>query len=117
MTRDNRDRLALFARHPIEVRRLALNMDQIERYRPPPNFAKETDSRYAAYASQFGPQCWELDALNPTIIADLIRAEVEGMIDPDIWEAARAEESVNRTLLQAASENWAFVENLLGGGA
>jgi hypothetical protein len=116
MTRDNRDRLALFARHPIEVRRLALNMDQIERYRPPPNFAKETDSRYAAYASQFGPQCWELDALNPTIIADLIRAEVEGMIDPDIWEAARAEESVNRTLLQAASENWALVENLFEGG-
>jgi hypothetical protein len=49
MTRDNRDRLAMFARQGVEVRRLALNMEQIERYRPPPNFAKETDSRYAAY--------------------------------------------------------------------
>jgi hypothetical protein len=117
MTRDNRDRLALFARQPIEVRRLALNMDQVERYRPPPNFAKETDSRYAAYVENFGEECWELDALDPRIIADLVRAEVERMIDPDIWEAAREEESANRALLQAASENWAFVENLLGGGA
>jgi hypothetical protein len=46
MTRDNRDRLTMFARRDVEVRRLALNMDQIERFRPPPNFAKETDSRY-----------------------------------------------------------------------
>jgi hypothetical protein len=92
-------------------------MDQVERYRPPPNFAKETDSRYAAYVENFGEECWELDALDPRIIADLVRAEVERMIDPDIWEAAREEESANRALLQAASENWAFVENLLGGGA
>ena len=34
MTRDNRDRLSLFARQEIEVRRLALNIDQVLRYRP-----------------------------------------------------------------------------------
>ena len=76
MTRDNRDRLAMFARQGVEVRRLALNMDQIERYRPPPNPAKETDTRYAAYAKQFGRECWELDALVPTVIANLIPTEV-----------------------------------------
>ena len=65
MTRDNRDRLALFARGDVEVRRIALNLDQVELYRPPPNPAKETDSRYAAYARQFGTECWELDALEP----------------------------------------------------
>ena len=48
MTRDNRDRLALFARGDVEVRRIALNLDQVELYRPPPNPAKETDTRYAS---------------------------------------------------------------------
>jgi hypothetical protein len=115
MTRDNRDRLAMFARQGVEVRRLALNMEQIERYRPPPNFAKETDSRYAAYAEKFGRECWELDALDPVVIAELIRGEVEGMIDPDIWNAARREEAANRALLEATSGNWATVENLLRG--
>jgi hypothetical protein len=63
MTRDNRDRLAMFARRGVEARRLALNMDQVERYRPPPNFAKETDTRYPACVKDFGERCWELDAL------------------------------------------------------
>jgi hypothetical protein len=40
MTRDNDDRLALFARERIDVRRIALNMDQVQRYNPPENPAK-----------------------------------------------------------------------------
>ena len=89
MTRDNRDRLAMFARRGVEVRRLALNMDQVERYRPPPNFAKESDTRYPAYVKNFGERCWELDALDPIVVAALIRAEVEGLIDADAWNTAR----------------------------
>lgn len=115
MTRDNVDRLALFARRPMEVRRLALNMDQVERYRPAPNFAKETDSRFATYMKKFGSKCWELDALAPNVIADLIRAEDEGLIDADAWREAKAREAANRTVLDAASWNWALVENFLGG--
>jgi hypothetical protein len=115
MTRDNRDRLALFARHRVEVRRLALNMDQIERYRPPPNFAKETDSRFASYAKKYGSKCWELDALDPIVISTLIRDEVEGLIDRDAWNEAATREAANRVVLERASQNWALVENFLGG--
>jgi hypothetical protein len=113
MTRDNRDRLAMFTRQGVEVRRLALNMDQVERYRPPPNFAKETDTRYAAYAKQFSAGCWELDALDPTVIADLIRSEVEGLIEATAWNSAKAQEDANRVLLSEASRNWAKVEDFL----
>ena len=89
-------------------------MDQVERWRPPPNPAKETDSRYPAYVKQFGRNCWELDALDPTVIAGLIRTEIKGMIDVDAWNSAKAEETANRTSLEAASEKWALVENFLG---
>ena len=106
MTRDNRDRLAMFAQQGVEVRRLALNIDQVERYRPPPNFAKETDSRFEAYAAEFGQECWELDALNPTVIADLIRMEVEGLIDVETWNSALAQERANRAVLNDVSRNW-----------
>ena len=41
MTRDNEERLALYTRAEVEVRRIALNMDQVREYRAPPNFAKE----------------------------------------------------------------------------
>jgi hypothetical protein len=114
MTRDNRDRLATYARDDIDVRRLALNMDQVERYAPPPNFAKEMDSRYAAYVRQFGTtECWELDALNPSVIADLIGDEIGALVDHAAWNAAMAKEAENRSTLAKASENWAKVEKFL----
>jgi hypothetical protein len=117
MTRDNRERLALFAGQEIEVRRIALNMDQVRHYRPPPNFAKEADTRFATYAEKFGEKCWELDALSPTVIADLIRTELEAMIDPKAWRRSLAREKRNRALLGTVQQNWSKVANWLKRGA
>jgi hypothetical protein len=114
MTRDVEARLARYARDDIEVRRIALTLDQVRQYNPPPNFAKESDARFAAYVEQFDTQqCWELDALSPTVIADLIRTEVTGLIDQGAWDEAVADEERNRDLLDYAAENWAKVEKFL----
>jgi hypothetical protein len=91
------------------------NMDQVERYQPPPNVAKEADSRFAAYVKKYGRACWELDALAPNVIADLIRAEVEALIDPEAWSEAAAREAESRALMNDLTENWALVENTLRG--
>jgi hypothetical protein len=109
MTRDNRDRLVMFAGQDFEVRRIALNIEQVRRYRPPPNFAKETDTRFAAYAAEFGEKCWELDALSPTVIADLIRNELVGMIDERSWQRSLSNERRGRALLGKVAKNWAKV--------
>lgn len=107
MTRDNDARLNMFASwHGCEVRRLALNMDQVEEFNPPPNPAKETDARFAEYAEQYGESSWELDALDPDFIAGLIRQEVENDRDPDKWEAAVTEEDANKERLDWVSNNW-----------
>lgn len=63
--------------------RIALNMDQIRAYGPPPNPAKLTDSRAVDYISKFGRQSWELDALPPQVLNDLISDHIEGLIQPD----------------------------------
>jgi len=73
MSRDIHDRLKLFLRgQEIHLERIALNMDQIRQYNPPPNPAKFTDSRCDKYVKEFGRSSWELDALEPRVIADLI---------------------------------------------
>lgn len=113
MTRDNTDRLAMFAGQGVDVRRLALNMEQIEQYRPPPNPAKETDSRHADYAAKFGDESWELDALEPTVIDGLIEREISSLIDSDAWNAAKEAEEANGAALKAVSENWVRVEKFL----
>ena len=112
MTRDVQDRLRMFARQDIEVRRLALNLDQTADL--PPNFAKETDSRYAAYVQRFGAtDCWELDALAPNVISDLVRDELGNLIDADAWASAIADENDNRSVLTAAAGNWSLVKSVL----
>jgi hypothetical protein len=107
MTRDVQDRLTMFARQEIEVRRLALNLDQTAGL--PPNFAKETDSRYAAYVRRFGAtDCWELDALAPNVISDLVRDELDNLIDAGAWAIAIAVENDNRSILTAAAGKWSL---------
>ncbi|KKL20583.1 hypothetical protein LCGC14_2454000, partial [marine sediment metagenome] len=71
MTRDIQDRLYMFGSR-VAVRRIALDMKQVEKYSPPPNPAKTTDSRYAAYRDEYGDDSWELDALDPRVITELI---------------------------------------------
>ena len=93
MTRDNRDRLELFTGVPVQVTRLALNMEQVERLRPPPNPARDTDSRFEDYRKKFGDESWELDALNPEFIHDLIRKAVNDFRDPVLWAEAEAQEA------------------------
>jgi hypothetical protein len=73
-----------------------------------------TDSRYAAYVREFGTtDCWELDALNPTVIAGLIGQEIEALVDMEAWNLALNEETRNRSMLSLASEHWVRVEGFL----
>lgn len=134
MTRDNRDRLAMFARMGVEVRRLALTYEQVEEYSPPPNPTKESDSRtgvpdeYGDYPEgtygrmmqdqEADPDtCWELDALEPAVIAALIRDEIEREVDQEAWDAAQAEEDTHKRTLAAISERWDDVQDFLGDDA
>ena len=104
MTRDNRDRLSLFSGHRIHVERIALNRDQIDRYNPPPNPAKLTDPRAVDYIRDNGNTSWELDALQPKIIDDLISRTVEKYIDRDIWEQTENEQAAIREKIKLLPE-------------
>lgn len=106
MTRENEAKIELLCGRNIEVRRLALNMDQVEQYNPPPNPAKETDARFAGYKEKYGDESWELDALDPTAIDTLIADEVNSMIDEDLWVKAERGEQRNKNLLLKVSNNW-----------
>lgn len=109
MSRDIKDRLNLFAGGlavPIEVKRIALNMDQVHQYNPPPNPAKTTDGRYTKYAEEYGTESWELDALDPDVIAALIETEMLAIVDQAEWAAAGERRAEGRRLLTAVSDDW-----------
>lgn len=116
MTRDIIERLnELFGIH-VEVERIALNMDQVEEYDPPPNPAKLTDSRAEGYVAEYGSSSWELDALEPAVLRDLIRDSIGRYLDLDLFDAREEEENEHKKLLRAASKRWDDVVDFLKEG-
>ena len=114
MTRDIKDRHDLFCSYAY-VKRIALNMEQIEEYEPPPNPAKITDSRAAAYIDEHGHDSWELDALEPQVITELIRETIEGNRDPVGWAEACVEEAEHVASLKLVCKRWSDVTAFLKG--
>ena len=116
MGNDVRNRLMTFtgaSASQLEVRRIALTMDQIEEYAPPPNPTKLTDSRAGKYIEDYGHECWELDALEPTVIRGLIQEHIDKIRNKRLWQDAQAEERVGRENLQRISDNWSDVVDYL----
>jgi len=104
MTRDIQDRLTLFG-STAEIHRIALNMDQVRKYNPPPNPAKITDSRATKYIKQFGRESWELDALDPKTLAALIKKNVLSFRNEELWDlAVEKEEEHKATLVKVSDE-------------
>lgn len=107
MTRDIRERIAMFSENDgVQVHRLALNYSQVEEWQPPENPAKETDSRYQAYAEEFGESSWELDAVEPRTLADLVREGIQDLIDEDQWGTVMEEEKRMRAELQRFADEY-----------
>lgn len=115
MTRDIRDRLEMFTAGEVdlEIRRIALNMDQVQQYQPPPNPAKITDSRAAGYIDRFGRESWELDALDPATLDALIRDHIEREVDDVVMAADRESQEEGRNQLTTVSRRWDRVVSLI----
>lgn len=114
MTRDIQERLELFGAD-VFVERVALTMNQIQTYNPPPNPAKITDSRASKYIDQFGDESWELDALEPKVITDLIKKQVIMYRDDAIYRAVYDKELREKEELKMLEHNYdrvvAFLES------
>lgn len=99
----------------VEVNRIALNMHQVRLYNPPPNPAKTTDARFTSYEAKHGDESWELDALEPDTLTDLIKQEVDQYIDRDAWDAALERQREETSQLVAVQRNWPAVQEFLRG--
>lgn len=103
MDRDILERLEMFSEYNLEVRRLALLMEQIELMDIPENPAKTTDSRSAGYIARYGSASWELDAMEPHQLAQVVTDTVENLRDEDLWNEAYERQEEMR------GELWEFV--------
>jgi hypothetical protein len=86
MIQDIKDRLDEF-RANLKVRKVALTQEQIDKHSLPPNPAKTTDPRARRYIAEHGDKSWELDALPPATLNDLVTNAIEDLLDLQKYDA------------------------------
>ncbi len=114
MTRDINDRLTLFAgwgKHDID--RIALNISQVNQFNPPPNPTKLSDSRAKAYIVEFGHDSWELDALEPRVIANLIQDTLDAVIDSAAWDETEQRIVHHKETLSAIANRYEEIQRTI----
>ena len=99
MTRDIKERIYMFCSEHgygsecISIQRVALEMSQIEKYNPPPNPAKITDSRCNKYIEKYGFSSWELDALEPSVLEKIIKSAILEHLDLSLYKEMELKEA------------------------
>lgn len=112
MIRDISDRLEEFGT-PLEVKSIALTMPQIELYNPPPNPAKLTDPRAKWYVKEFGNTSWEVDALNPQTLHEVIDRELIKLVDMKMVNAIKKQEVYDKNEMKSLPNIKENLEDLI----
>ena len=117
MIRDVDDRVGEFNAkqngYDLKVKHIALTMDQIEVLKPPPNFAKVTDSRAQEYINEYGTDSWEIDAIEPQVLSDTVENHIKDWIDVDLYDQQVAIEKEDQKNVQKIADNYSMVLDYL----
>ena len=104
MITDIRNRLEQF-QCDATVRDVALTMQQIRQYNLPPNPAKKSDPRSDKYIKRHGNLSWELDALTPEVLNQLVSSHIEEFLDMDEYQKIiNQEEEEKMELVQVTQD-------------
>lgn len=88
-----------------EVRQIGLTKSQIRQYAPPPNPAKITDPRAKGYIKEHGNVSWEVDALSPKIMRDIVRSSILDIMDTTLFEQAIEKLATDKEQLESLIED------------
>lgn len=108
MVRDIGDRLRTFGvrldtpdSYPIH---LGITKEQVEEFDPPENPAKITDPRAEWYIEEHGDSSWEVDALEPSYLNEIINNCILEYIDKDKYDVQIKKEISDKKKLEQLKE-------------
>src|SRR5262249_23797103 len=97
---------------PIRPYRVALTREQVDLFGLLPAGTAKNSSHTPAFIEKFGPQVYELEALEPAELEGLIRDTLVNVIDPELFEYERKREEEDLATLYAKRQ---FAVKQLGG--
>jgi len=88
----------------VDVQPIAITWPQIKQYDPPPNPAKIKDPRAAWFIKTYGESSYEVDSLEPKVLAEIVTREIESRLDMDMFEERLKEEERQKKVLAQLPE-------------
>jgi hypothetical protein len=94
----------------VNVERIALTKQQIAEHSLPPQPSKKTDTMSRGWIETYGDVAWELDALDPHVLVQIIKESIEENIDKPIRENRKqtiesGQEQIRQKIRQYFNEN------------
>ena len=74
-----------------------------------PSFKADTktgDSRYQWFVTNFGHNCWELDAMSPVTLRERVQNSILSMLDIEAWHLAIDIELVEKASMKKFHQSW-----------
>lgn len=68
-----------------DIIHVAITKEQIEKYNLPPSPRKIIDPRTKSYIQKYGEKSWEIESMNPIDLHQIIKEQIEGIIDMEIF--------------------------------
>jgi hypothetical protein len=99
MDRDIKTRFEEFGVE-VEVLRIGLTQEQISKYKLPRNPAKISDVRAKEFISKYGVNSYEVDALRPEVLQELIQSSILNYLKVEEFELVRKQEQQDLKKLQ-----------------
>ena len=103
MVRDISERLNDLYGTPVVIKKLAITPEQVATYNPPPNPAKMSDTRAAKFVEEFGYNSYEVDALPPNVLVQIINNAVDEYVNQDLMDEVIEREERDKVLIREAA--------------
>jgi hypothetical protein len=99
-------RFEKYGGHHVELKRIALKKEHLRGLPSFPATDKKDDPRYGWFVKRYGKKCWELDALDPNDLRDMVREAIKEHIEPEAWERCAAVEKAERESIVDVVSKW-----------
>jgi hypothetical protein len=100
-------RIAKYGGKHIKLRRIALTKKHLVGLPSFPASDKRADTRYNWFVENHGDRCWEIDAMNPNVLRNLVKREIIKLIEPTAWARCERVNEAERKSLEQVLTGWA----------
>jgi hypothetical protein len=99
----------------IELKRIALLPEHVLDLPSFPASDKKKDTRHGWFTRRYGDQCWELDALDPNALREMVEAAILEHIEPMAWARCKTAEKAERESIQDVVGKWKDAQDAASG--